>query len=157
MLVLLILCIFLGLSYPQCALAQEQEALSLHFSVAEWAYEVRDAGDYDPNLSGQFRRGERGYAYLEIEGFGVGQKDGFFYLQLDVDVALETKSKLRLFSQKDVLALEEWYFEPPASTWFYIFVDIPWWAPKGIYRTVITVRDAVSETTLEEVREIMVN
>ena len=129
----------------------------MRFTVADWAYEVRDEGDYDPNPSGIFSRGERGYAYLEIEGFGVGQRENLFYLLLNVDVALETRNGLRLFSQKDVLELEEWYFEEPRSTWFYIWVDIPWWAPKGVYRTLITVRDGVAETSLEEVREICVN
>mgnify|MGYP006980732452 CR=1 FL=1 len=129
----------------------------MRFTVADWAYEVRDEGDYDSNPSGIFSRGERGYAYLEIEGFGVGQKENLFYLLLNVDVALETRNGLRLFSQKDVLELEEWYFEEPGSTWFYIWVDIPWWAPKGVYRTLITVRDGVTGASLEEVREISVN
>ena len=159
MLVVLILCIFFGLSGSDQVWAQTQSAemSTLHLSVAEWAYEVRDQGDYDPNPTGTFFRGERGYAYLEIEGFGVGQKDNLFYLVLDVDVALETKNGFRLFSQQDVLELEEWYFEEPTTTWFYIWVDIPWWAPKGTYKTLITVRDGVTGQSLEETRDILVN
>ncbi|HBN95586.1 MAG TPA: hypothetical protein DDZ66_04740 [Firmicutes bacterium] len=128
----------------------------MHFTVAEWAYEVWGEGDYDPNPTGEFARGERGYAYLEIADFGIGERDQLFFLQLDVDVALETKNGLRLFYEKDVLELEEYYLEPPESTWFYIYVDIPWWAPRGSYVTVITVRDGVAELSLEEKREITV-
>ena len=120
MLAVLILCIFLGLSFPTQALAQNAEQCTMRFTVADWAYEVRDEGDYDSNPSGIFSRGERGYAYLEIEGFGVGQKENLFYLLLNVDVALETRNGLRLFSQKDVLELEEWYFEEPGSTWLHL-------------------------------------
>lgn len=156
MLVVLILCIFLGLNCSNYALVEAVEAPSMHFTVAEWAYEVRGEDDYDLNPTGEFARGERGYAYLEVADFGIGERDQLFFLQLDVDVALETKNGLRLFSEKDVLELEEYYLEPPESTWFYIYVDIPWWAPRGSYVTVITVRDGVAELSLEEKREITV-
>ena len=156
MLVVLSLCIFFGLLCPGYAGAEVLEAPGMHFTVAEWAYEVRGEDDYDPNPEGTFARGERGYAYLEIADFGVAEEDTFFYLQLNIDVALETTGGLRLFTQKDVLELEEWYLEPPLTTWFYIYVDIPWWAPRGIYRTLITVRDGITDQRLEEVREIVV-
>ncbi len=156
MLVVLILCIFLGSNCSNYAVVEAAEAPSMHFTVAEWAYEVWGEGDYDPNPTGEFARGERGYAYLEIADFGIGERDQLFFLQLDVDVALETKNGLRLFYEKDVLELEEYYLEPPESTWFYIYVDIPWWAPRGSYVTVITVRDGVAELSLEEKREITV-
>lgn len=156
MLLVLILCIFLGASGVNCVTAQEIESPSMHFSVAEWALNVYGEDDYDPNPSGEFSRGERGYAYLEVAGFAIGEKDGFYFLQLDVDVALETINGWRLFSETDVWELEEWYLEPPDSTWFYIYVDIPWWAPRGTYRTLITVRDGISGLALKEIREIMV-
>src|SRR5690554_1526024 len=156
MLTVLILCIFLGLTCPNPALAEEAQAEAMHFIAAEWAYEVRGEGDFDPNSTGEFSRGERGYAYLEVADFGVGREGQLFYLDLAVDVALETTGGLRLFTQKDVLELEEWYFEPPITTWFYIWVDIPWWAPRGTYRTVITVRDGITGLALEESREIRV-
>lgn len=156
MLVVLSLCILLGLGCSNSAVVEAVEAPPMHFTVAEWAHEVRGEGDYDPNPTGEFARGERGYAYLEIADFGIGQSDQLFFLQLNVDVALETKNGLRLFSQEDVLEMEEWYMEPPESTWFYIYVDIPWWAPRGTYRTRITIRDGVTELALEEIREIMV-
>ena len=156
MLVVLILCIFLGLSGAGYAAETAVDTPAMHFTVAEWAYEVRGFDDYDPNHSGEFKRGERGYAYLEIADFGVAEQDQLYLLRLTVDVALETRSGLRLFFEKDVLELEEWYIEPPESTWFYIYVDIPWWAPRGVYQTVITVRDGITNRVLEEKREIMV-
>ncbi len=156
MLVVLIICIFLGLSCPGLAAVESQEVHPPYFTLAEWAFEVRGEGDYDPNPSGEFRRGERGYAYLEMRGFGIRERSDFFFSTLNVDVALETKNGFRLFSQKDVLELEELHVEQPVSTWFYIYVDIPWWAPKGVYKTLITVRDAISETSVEKTREILV-
>lgn len=156
MLVVLILCIFLGASGVNCATAQTLENPSMYFALAEWAFEVRGEDDYDPNPSGEFPRGERGYAYVEVAGFAIDKRERFYVLELDVDVALETKNGLRLFSQADVLELEEWYVDPPESTWFYIYVDIPWWAPRGTYRTLITVRDEISGLALNEIREIMV-
>lgn len=156
MLLVLILCIFFGLSSSGFAAPEHVEAPTMHFTVAEWAYEVRGEDDYDPNPEGKFARGERGYAYLEVADFAVAQEGAFFFLDLAVDVALESQRGIRLFSQKDVLELEEWYIEPPLSTWFYIYVDIPWWAPSGTYRTLITVRDRITDLRLEEVREIVV-
>jgi len=152
----LILCIFFGLGCGNSALAIETEAPTMHFTVAEWAYDVRGEGDYDPNPTAEFPKGQRGYAYLEVAGFGVGEEELFYFLKLNVDVALETTHGFRLFSQKDLLELEEWYLEPPEHTWFYIYVDIPWWAPRGTYVTVITVRDGVTGRELEEKREIVV-
>lgn len=156
--VVLSLCIFFGFFSANCAAGELDNAHGMRFTVAQWAYEVRGEDDYDLNPEGTFARGERGYAYLEIADFGVAQDDTpFFFLQLDVDVALETKNGLRLFSQEDVLELKEWYVEPPETTWFYIYVDIPWWAPRGVYRTLITVRDGITDLCLEEVREIVVH
>ena len=156
MLLVLSLCIFLGLCSSNHALAEAVVAPGMYFTAAEWATEVRGENDYDPNPSGEFTRGERGYAYLEIADFGVATEGDFFFLRLNVDVALETKHGLRLFFEQDVLELEEWYIEPPATTWFYIYVDVPWWAPRGVYRTLITVRDGLTDLSLQEVREIVV-
>lgn len=154
--VLLTICIFLVACFPSFAAAPEAAQPKLHFAVADWAYEVRDEGDYDPNPEGRFRRGERGYAYVEVAGFSLVEVDGLSVLKLAVDVALQTKRGFTLFSQQDVLELEEWYIEPPETTWFYIWVDIPWWAPRGVYRTLLTVRDLLGDDVLQEVREITV-
>lgn len=156
MLLLLTICIFFTLLVPHPSWARAQESPALRLVQAEWAYEVRGEDDYDPNPEGRFPRGERGYAYLVVEGFTVDREDDYYFLHIKADVAAETKRGFRLFSQKDVLDLEEWYLEPPDSTWFYIWVDIPWWAPKGTYVAVITVRDMLSGAELEEKREVVV-
>jgi len=155
-LVLLTICIFLSLLCPQPVWAGEESVPGLHLAKAEWACEVRGEDDYDPNPEGRFPRGQRGYAYLVVEGFQVDRLGEYYVLQLNVDVALETRRGLRLFTQKDVLELEEWYLEPPANTWFYIYVDVPWWAPRGTYVAVITVRDVLAGSVLEEKREVVV-
>lgn len=156
MLLVLTICIILSLLCPLPAFAGEEEPVSLYIEKGEWAYEVRGDDDYDPNPEGRFKRGERGYAYLEVAGFDLGREDDFYFLRISVDVALETKNGFTLFSQKDVLELEEWYLEPPKNTWFYIYVNIPWWAPRGGYVAVITVRDLLAGTELVEKREVEV-
>lgn len=153
MFILLILCLTLNVGQFSAEAASVGE---LRFTVAQWAHDVRDQGDYNPNPSGAFPKGQRGYAYLEVAGFQLAQEDGWFLLRLNVDVALQTKGGIPLFAQKNVLELEEWYIEPPESTWFYIWVDIPSWAPKGLYRTIITVKDLVGEVSLEEKQEIRI-
>lgn len=152
----LTICIFLSLLCPNPAWASDEETTALRLARGEWAYEVRGADDYDVNPEGRFPRGERGYAYLVVEGFELGREDSYYFLRINVDVALETQGGFRLFFQRDVLELEEWYLEPPPDTWFYIYVDIPWWAPKGDYVAVITVRDMLAGTELEEKQEVTV-
>ncbi|MDD3781352.1 MAG: hypothetical protein PHG88_01460 [Limnochordia bacterium] len=156
MLLLLTICIFLSLLCPLPAWASPEEASSLRLVQGEWAHEVRGMDDYDPNPEGRFKRGERGYAYIVVEGFDVGQDGEYYFLHLSVDVALETKGGIRLFSRRDIYDLEEWYLEPPGDTWFYIYVDIPWWAPRGTYVAVITIHDLLAGTALEERREVAV-
>lgn len=156
MFIVVITCILLNFVYPSFGLAQEQVEPALHFILAEWAHEVRDEGDYEPNPTGAFPRGERAYAYFEVVGFGLSEQDGFFQALLNVDVGLKSKGGLRLFSRKDVLELESWYIEPPETLWFYIYVDIPWWAPRGEYLAEITVRDLVDDEKLLEERKIQV-
>ena len=155
-LVLLMICIFFSLLYPNPAWANAEEAVELRFAQAEWAYEIRGQDNYDPNPEGRFKRGERGYAYLVVEGFEVRKEEDYYVLRLNVDVSLETQKGFTLFSRKDVLELEEWYLEPPSSTWFYIWVDIPWWAPKGVYVAVIDVHDELGGTSLQDRREVTV-
>lgn len=153
MLIALILCFVLAFGQP---LALASPGPKLHFTVANWAYEVRGQDDYDFNTTGTFPKGERGYAYLEVAGFELATEEGWFVLRLNVDVALQTQKGFSLFSKENVLELEEWYLEPPESTWFYIWVDVPWWAPRGVYRTLITVRDLVNEESIQETREIKI-
>lgn len=130
---------------------------ALQFVVAEWAYEVRGEADYDPNPSGVFQRGSRAYAYLEVEGFAVGTEAGEPVVDLRVDVALRSRGGLKLFYQAGLVefTLTQPAF-PPERVWFYIWVDIPWWAPRATYRAEVTVRDLVAQKDVSLEREITV-
>ncbi len=153
--VLLITMLVLCPILPQPALAEEKT--EMYFTTAEWAYDVRGQDDYDPNPTGVFARGERGYAYLELEGFEVGEDDGLYVIQLAVDVVLRTKGGLRLFTQKNLVEYDLAYTDsPPDNLWFYIWVDIPRWAPRATYLAEVVVRDLISEETLIEGKEIRV-
>ncbi len=156
MFVMLIVCILLIFPCPSTGLALEKTEPQLNFVVAQWAYEVRDEGDYDPNFEGAFPRGERAYTYLELEGFSLAEIEGLFYVELAVDVNLRSKRGFKLFSRTNVLELDSWYEQPPATIWFYIYVDIPWWAPRGVYSGEIIVRDQLNQGVLVEEREIRV-
>lgn len=156
MFIMLIVCILLTFSCPNMVLAQVEQEPHLEFVVAQWAHEVRDEGDYDPNLEGAFPRGQRAYAYLEVVGFSLGEVDGLFYLDLAVDVVLRSKGGVKLFAHPDLLEFESWFEAPPEVVWFYVYVDIPWWAPRGVYRTEVIVRDRLNHGILAEEREIRV-
>ena len=90
MLLLLTICIFLSLLCPLPAWASPEEASSLRLVQGEWAHEVRGMDDYDPNPEGRFKRGERGYAYIVVEGFDVGQDGEYYFLHLSVDAVSYT-------------------------------------------------------------------
>lgn len=151
LIVMLVICPIL----PQAVYAEEEKGM--HFTTAEWAYDVRGRADYDPNPAGVFARGERGYAYLELEGFEVGEDDGLYVVNLAVDVVLRTKGGLRLFTQKNLVEYDLAYTDsPPKNLWFYIWVDIPRWAPRAVYLAEVVVRDLISHETLTEGKEIRV-
>lgn len=156
MLRLLIVCSLLVFSCFSPLAAQSASPQGLHFSTAQWAYDVRDRDDYDLNTDDAFPRGQRAYAYLELVGFEMLEQDGYYLLQLGIDVALKTTWGLTLFNQPDLLEFDSFYLRPPDDLWFYIWVDIPRWAPPSTYITLITVRDLISGQTLEEAREIRI-
>jgi hypothetical protein len=150
--------ILLLLAVPGWAWADEGLETGMAITVAEWAHDVRDEGDYDPNPSGVFPRGSRGYAYLEVEGFAVGGSGDENLVDLRVDIALRSGWGVKLFSQEDLVeyTLPQEAFPPPETVWFYIWVDIPWWAPRATYRAEVTVRDLVSGEAVSLEREITV-
>lgn len=154
MLRLLIVCILLAFSSFNPAYAHEVGPGDLHFVTAEWAYEVRDEDDYDPNPAGTFPKGELAYAYLELAGFSLARHNGMHAYHVIVDVGLQTTWGLTLFKQTDLLEFDSFSCDPPDTLWFYIWVDIPRWAPSGTYVTVITVRDEIGGHVLEEKRKI---
>jgi hypothetical protein len=137
--------------------ANLQSEVGMEIVRAEWAYEVRGEGDYDPNPSGVFRRGTRAYAYIEVEGFALGTAADDPLVDLRVDVALRTRTGVKLYSQAEVV---EYTLKQPASppelVWFYIWVDIPRWAPRATYKAEVIVRDLVAAEAISLQREITV-
>ncbi len=156
MLKLLIVCILLAFSSLNPAYAHRPDPGELHFTTAQWAYEVRDENDYDPNPGGAFPKGQRAYAYLELAGFSLLNVDGGSAYHVLVDVGLQTTWGLGLFKQAGLLEFDSFSFDPPDTLWFYIWVDVPRFAPCGTYVTVITVRDEIGGHVLEERREIKI-
>ena len=79
-------------------------------------------------------------------------------VDLRVDIALRSGWGVKLFSQEDLVeyTLPQEAFPPPETVWFYIWVDIPWWAPRATYRAEVTVRDLVSGEAVSLEREITV-
>lgn len=154
MFILLTLCIILSLACPGMGYAHMPEENVLNFTVIDWAYEVRDQGDYDRNSTGAFPKGERAYAYLELTGFTCDIDDNFYFTDVHVDVALKTKKGLKLFSRKDVLIMDSYYIETPDILWFYIYVDVPWWAGRGEYKAELIIRDEVVGETLAVSKDI---
>lgn len=152
----LIVCVLLVFSSLNPVHAQRAEPGEMYFAVAEWAYEVWDEDDYDLNQTGAFPKGERAYAYLELAGFSTVQSNGAYAYHVSVDVGLETTWGLGLFKQADLVEFDSLALDPPSTLWFYIWVDIPRWAPSGTYVTVITVLDQISGHILQEKRKIRI-
>lgn len=137
--------------------AQDKAVGQMQFVKAEWAYEVRGEGDYDPNPSGVFSRNSRAYAYLEVEGFTVGDGGTDPLVDLRVDVVLRSNSGLKLYSQENLVEYTlNSLAAPPSRVWFYIWVDVPWWAPRTTYEAEVIVRDLVGGLDVIERRPIVI-
>ncbi len=154
MLRLLIVCILMACLPFSQVYAREKEAGDLYLAVADWAYEVRDQGDYDPNPTGRFPKGQMTYAYLELAGFTTAAHGDLYSYHVAVDVGLKTTWGFPLFKQADIIEFDETSPNPPETLWFYIWVNVPRWAPRGTYVTVITVRDELGGYILAAEREI---
>ncbi|NLM40632.1 MAG: hypothetical protein GX205_11320 [Firmicutes bacterium] len=129
----------------------------IRFVTAEWAHEVRGERDYDPNPTGVFSRNSRAYAYLEVEGFSVGKSGVGPIVDLRVDVVLRSNNGLKLYSQENLVEYTlHSPAEPPDRVWFYIWVDVPWWAPRTSYQAEVIVRDLVGETKVIESSPIVI-
>lgn len=129
---------------------------SFHFVNVGWAYEVRGYKDYDLNTDGTFPRGSRAYAYLEVEGFSSTEHDDGYLSDLAVDVSLRTRQGILLFRQTDLVDYHAIDRHPPSTLWFYIWVDIPRWAPRATYIAEVTVRDRVGDSAITKAQEIQV-
>lgn len=156
MFIVLTLCIILNIACPYQVFANTSSDDALRLTVADWAYEVRDQGDYDFNSTASFPKGERAYAYFELAGFAAKEENDLFSTDVRVDVALKTHKGLKLFSQKNVLIMDSLYEYRPDMLWFYIYVDVPWWAGRGEYTTELVIRDELSEEVLVASQDITI-
>lgn len=123
--------------------ALEEIETGLRFSDMGWSSDEDDFFEYVPN-EGVFERGTRVWAFLEVTGFESYFEDGYYYNDLAVDVYLKTGFGLRLFRQLDVIEFNDPSDQPEEYIWFYLWVDIPWWAPPGTYIAEVVVRDRMS-------------
>lgn len=99
--------------------------------------------EYEPN-QGVFKKGTRAYAYFEVAGFSTLPQDEKYLTHLAVDVHLKTSGGFRLFTQRDVVDFDSLDWQPRESVWFYLYVDIPWFAPRATYIAEVVVRDLIS-------------
>ena len=116
----------------------------LRFSDLGWSKDENDFFEYVPN-EGVFERGTRVWGFMEVTGFESYFADGLYYNDLTVDVFLKTGFGLRLFGKRDVIEFNDGTDEPQEYIWFFLWVDIPWWAPPGTYIAEVVVRDRVGE------------
>lgn len=151
------LAVVLALTLSHLTKADGESGGALQLLTAEWAYDVRGEGDYDPNPTGVFSRSSRAYAYLEVNGFAVGESSEEPLVDLRVDVVLRSNKGLKLYSKDNLV---EYTLARPAAVpdkvWFYIWVDVPWWAPRTTYRAEVIIRDLIGEVEMVTEREIVI-
>lgn len=140
LLVFLILFVPIGVTFAEDSAGEQS---GLRFSDMGWSDEEDDYFEYEPN-QGVFKRGSRVYAFMEVSGFTSDYQDGYYTIDLTVDVYLKTTFGLRLFGQRDVIEFDDRTKEPLECVWFYLYVDIPWWAPPASYIAEVVVRDRLS-------------
>lgn len=143
------------LSLPTTA-AELPEHPDFSFITIGWADEVLGYQDYVSNEEGVFGRSSRAYAYMEVIGFTHEPTEVGYASHLTVSVSLHSASGRRLFGQDDLIDHHAVEVNPPDSVWFYIWVDIPWWAPSGEYEASVVVRDLLGEEVIEHSQKLMV-
>ncbi len=134
-------------------LCNEQE---MEFIKIGWANEINGYDDYEPNESSEFSHGQRAYAYMEVTGYRVEATDGKYLTDLAVDVVLRGSFGIRLFSHTDLIDYRELHSLPPATLWFYIWVDIPRFAPRTTYQAEVIIRDRISGQKLQHQESIRI-
>jgi len=125
------------------------------FSDMGWSREEDNFFEYVPN-EGVFERGKRVYGFMEVTEFANEYADGVYRIDLTVDVYLKTTFGLRLFGQRDVIEFDDHDTEPIETIWFYLWVDIPWWAPRGTYIAEVVVRDRIGNQNIVHSERIRV-
>ncbi len=125
------------------------------FTDLGWSDDENDFFEYVPN-QGVFKRGTRAYAYLEVAGFTNYCEDGKYYIDLAVDVYLKSSFGLRLFVQRNVIEFKDSAKEVIEDFCFYLYVDIPWWAPRAQYIAEVVIRDLVNGEELKHEEKLTV-
>ncbi|HHX02065.1 MAG TPA: hypothetical protein GX739_05260 [Firmicutes bacterium] len=136
------------------ASAKAEEA-GFRFSDMGWSKEEDNFFEYVPN-QGVFERGKRVYGFMEVTGFENYYTNEIYHIDLTVDVYLKTGFGLRLFGQRDVIEFDDTAKEPIEDIWFYLWVDIPWWAPPGSYIAEVVVRDRIGNQKIVHSERIRV-
>ncbi len=150
---ILVFCLVL-LTVTVCA--ESPEETGMQFIQIGWANEVLGYNDYVLNEDGVFRRGERAYAYLEVEGYATSQEGEYTVTDIAVDVALRASFGLRLFYQQDLIDYRQLHQTAPDTLWFYIWVDIPTLAPSATYIAEVIIRDRISGEILKHQERVVV-
>ncbi len=134
----------------------EEKETGLRFIEVQWANEVHGYQDYEPNPKGLFQRGERAYVYMEVAGFEsrYDEEKEAYHTDVTIDVRLRSRIGIPLFSENNMVDYVHWDSFQPNSLWFYIWVDIPGWAPRSTYQAEVTVRDRVGETEFKKARAL---
>lgn len=135
-------CLVLLLTLAHPGIAAEEG--TFRFLELGWAHEISGYGDYLANYDGVVHRGERAYAYFEVADFAVRDTEDGFLTDIKVDVMLRSSSGLPLFKQSNLVEYTEYATAYVDTLWFYIWIDIPSWAPRGTYQAEVIVRDEVS-------------
>ncbi len=125
------------------------------FTDLGWSNEEDDFYEYIPN-EGVFKRGTRVYAFLEAAGFSNYFKDDMYHNDLAVDIYLKSSFGLRLFGQRNVIEFNDSAKTPIEDIWFYLYVDIPWWAPRAKYIAEVVIRDKVSGKELKHQEKLTI-
>lgn len=158
--VMILVLIFTPLVTPNTMLAADetsidQEETGFRFTDLGWSEDEDDFFEYKPN-EGVFKRGTKVYGFMEVAGFANSFRDDKYHIDLTVDVYLKTTFGLRLFGQKDVINFDNSSKKPIDEIWFYLWVDIPWWAPRTSYIAEVVVRDQISNEDLSHEEKITV-
>lgn len=151
MYILIVIILLFNFSAPVLATAApditQVNDTSFRFTDLGWSSDPDDYFEYVPD-EGRFKRGTTAYGYMEVGGFENYYDGESYYIDLTVDVYLKSSFGLRLFAQYDVIEFQDSYRQPQETVWFYIYVDIPRWAPRATYVAEVVVRDRLSEIDL---------
>ncbi|HKM17670.1 MAG TPA: hypothetical protein VJ064_05570 [Limnochordia bacterium] len=122
---------------------EEEEEAGFRFTDMGWSKEEDNFYEYIPN-EGVFERGNTVYGFMEVTGFENRYADGMYHIDLTVDVYLRTSFGLRLWVERDVIEFDDTDTELIDTVWFYLWVKIPWYAPRGTYIAEVVVRDRIA-------------